>query len=138
MAEEEAIPLSNESASYYGDAYIVARYIPTPVKLNNPPSWTYCSCIDTAKWILGRQGERWGNASDLEPTTSVPQVGFLVLTTEGPGHTGVVASISEDLTMIHVVEGNWESCKKTERELFVGESFVRGFRPPPEKNEALQ
>lgn len=115
----------------YTDNFVVANNVPPGQEFNRPPKRVLCSCVNTAKWLLGKEGEVWGNASQLLVTTQKPVIGALVLTTEGPGHAGVVASVSADGLMVHILEGNYSSCQYSERELEVNSPVIRGFRVVP-------
>ncbi len=106
------------------------RPVEPEVKLvfNSPPKWTLCSCVETAKYILGRQASgSWGNAWNIVPDDGLgPTVGAVVITNERWGHIGVVVSKSEDKILIR--EGNFKKCKLTERELDIKDKRIRGFK----------
>lgn len=122
-----ADPPKNEPYFYENtQPYIYAINSPVlPVVFREPPSWTYCSCVEFAKWFLGEQGEAWGAARDMTPNISSPEVGVLALTNEGPGHAAVITEINDD--MLTLVEANWTSCEKTTRTINVNDEKIRGF-----------
>ena len=124
-------------------------YVPLPEPVfNEPPVWTYCSCVEFAKWYLGRQGERWGIARDIVPNVLIPQVGDLVLTNEGPvDHVGVITGVHG--FSVDFVESNWwigkddadklkahnivfdgptAPCQKHQRTLNINDKKIKGFK----------
>ena len=90
------------------------------------PTWTYTSCVEFAKWYLGRQGESWGWAGNIQPTVDTPYVGGLVLTREGSGHIGVIIAIRRGL--IDIVEANYVPGQKTHRTQEIDNPLIRGFK----------
>lgn len=106
------------------DSYVVSYYVPLVIK--EAPRFTYCSCVEFAKWTLGRQGETWGNAWNQKPTHQSPQIGDAILTTDGRGHEGVV--IATDGKTVTFIEANWRPCAVTKRTLPLESKTIRGYR----------
>ncbi len=77
------------------------------VELNEPPEWTYCSCVDAAKWATGNQGRSWGNASQIKSNVDHPIPGGFGLTTEGPGHLFVIKDVFMDGGVEYVWTVEW-------------------------------
>lgn len=99
--------------------YIVA--VNSPVM--PPPRWTYCSCVEFAKHLLGRQGEKWGNASQISPIANAnPKVGGLVLF---KNHVAVIADLSE--SELFLDEGNQVPCQRTQRRIPIDDPSIRGY-----------
>ncbi len=95
----------------------------------NPPKWTLCSCINTSKYILGKQASgSWGNANQIKPDKNLKaMVGSVVILNEGWfGHIAVVTSKSDDFITIR--EGNWIPCRQTERTLKIDDKRIKGFK----------
>ena len=96
---------------------MIARYVPDPIP--EPPEWTYCSCVEFAKWLTGYQGTSFGAARDIEPNIDPSEVqpGDWALLNEGPvGHVAPAMVIgSQSFT---TDEANWfisaEALKKLE------------------------
>ena len=90
------------------------------------PQWALCSCVLTAKYILGRESETWGNARDIKPNSNSPVVGSLVILNEGYfGHIAILLNYSDK--HITFEEGNWEFCKKTVRTLDISDPRILGY-----------
>lgn len=126
-AKEDTIPPDIRLTSY-GDSYVIERYIPSPVKFNVPPMWTWNNCVESAKYITGRQGEHWGNARDIKSNSSVPIVGGFGLTTEGGGHMFVVQDIIDD--KVQTVECNYIHGQCTHRIVSIRDPKIRGWVLP--------
>ncbi len=90
------------------------------------PKFTYCSCVEFAKWLVGKQGNVWGNARDMKPDSNTPQVGGLVLTYEGSGHVGVVKEIATDSFTFE--EANYRRCQRQTRTLKINDKKIKGFK----------
>jgi hypothetical protein len=104
---------------------LAETYLPTPRKLQFDP----CSCVSFAKALTGHLGETWGNAGNIQPNTTKPQIGFLVLLNEGTyGHVAVIQSIVGDTIIIR--ESNYIPCKTGTRTLHISDPQIRGFRNP--------
>lgn len=106
------------------DNYVVATYVPAPVILYeaNPN----CSCVEYAKRVLGRQGDVWGNAWEITPTTDTPSVGAVIITTDGRGHVGVVISFGDET--VTFTESNYYSCKISQRTLDRDDARITGYK----------
>lgn len=94
---------------------------------NEPPKSALCSCVLTAKWILSKEKESWGNAWNIVPDKNAgPEIGNIVITKEGLGHIAVIVSKSDDSILIR--EGNYKRCQKTERELKLNDPKIKGYK----------
>lgn len=71
-------------------------------------------------------GEVWGNADQIEANIGHPVVGGLVLFRWTPGHVAVITEVRDKT--LSIIEGNYESCQITEREINIDDSGIRGFR----------
>ena len=129
-AKEDTIHPDPQSA-LYKDAYVVAYYVPTPVKFYDPPKWVLSSCINTAKWILlGSLTEQtWGNAKDLKPIPELlPAPGVIGITDEGQGHIFVIKSVSG--SVLSVLEGNFIPNQLSTRTLNIDDPRIKGYWLP--------
>lgn len=105
-------------------AYVLVQNIP---HIMPTPESVYCSCVQFAKWYLGRQNESWGNANQIKPTTDTPYIGGQVLTKEGLyGHLAVITDIRDG--KLYLIEANYIPCGRSSRELSLDSSLIRGFR----------
>ena len=97
------------------------------IKFYDPPAWALCSCVNTAKYILGKQySGSWGNAKDIPVDPFLkPEVGLIVKLNEGPGHIAVIISKTEDT--ITIDEGNYKPCQRTQRELRIDDPRILGY-----------
>lgn len=108
--------------------YVYAINQPPQSKYIPPPKWTYCSCVEFAKWyILGSsKGVSWGNASQISPDSYFPDVGGLIITSEGGGHVGIVTGF--DSENVYFVEANYYSCLRSERSLPLDSKKIKGYK----------
>lgn len=108
----------------YSDNFVTAKYVPNPIRFYDPPSWVLSSCVETAKYILGKQGEKWGNAADIEPMPGLePEVGLVIIF---DNHIAVIIKLNSE-TMI-IDEGNWEPGQRTQREIRFDDPEIKGYR----------
>ena len=106
----------------YNDQFLVAKNEISSIVFVEPPVWTYCSCIEFAKWKTGHEGERWGNAENIQPNIIVPEIGDFVLI---ENHLATI--IEKKQNEIQVDEGNWIKCKRTSRWLNINDKNIRGY-----------
>src|SRR3990167_7975844 len=91
------------------------------------PQSVLCSCVNTSKYILGKQDSGpWGNARDIKPNSDIPTIGGIVITNEGGGHIGIIVSKSGEFITIR--EGNYEPCRLTERTIRIDNEKILGFK----------
>ena len=110
------------TAAIPGENYVYAwNEIPS----YEAPTWTFCSCVQYAKAVLGRGNESWGNAGAIAPTTDTPYPGAVVITTEGGGHVAVVTEVFVD--KITIKEANYIPCAESERTLPLDNPAIRGY-----------
>lgn len=67
----------------------------------------------------------WGNAAAMVPNTTDLSAAELVLTTEGPGHVLLKASVSFE--GIVTDEANFITCRQSSRILSVDAPQIRGY-----------
>lgn len=103
--------------------FVEPIYAPFSIEIHTAPS--SCSCVTYAKEVLGRSKEVWGNAWEIKPTTQVPFVGAVIITTEGRGHVGVVVSV--DTTSVTFTESNYKPCAISQRTLLLEDPRIRGY-----------
>lgn len=110
--------------------FIVSTGSPiTPKTIVLTPSvFTYCSCVEYAKAMIGYVGSL-GNARDIKPNTDYPFVGGLVLLNEGQGHVAVITKISG--TQLYISEANYSRCQKTTRVIDTSYVGIRGYWVKP-------
>lgn len=118
--------VNGEPPHQLSEAYVVAGFVPTPIKTYAPLSWTYCSCVNFAKAYLGVKDEVWGWAAKIVPNVTDPAVGDVLLTTEGGGHAAVITKIVG--TTLTIIEANYQACKVTTRTLQIGDPRIRGYK----------
>ena len=129
FANAQILEETDEQPVSYSDNFISAIYVPTPIKLYNPPSWVLSSCIETGKYILGKQGEKWGNARDLEPVKELlPAPGVIGITNEGDGHVFIIKSVYNGI--LSVLEGNYIPGRLSTRSLDIDDPKIKGFWQP--------
>ena len=98
-------------------------FVEEPPKLYIAPKFTYCSCVEYAKWRLGKQGTKWGNASQIAPTSGLkPQVGMLVLF---DNHIAVIADLST--TALFLDEANQIPCQRSQRWINLDDPSIKGY-----------
>lgn len=112
----------------FEDNYVTPVYVPSPSKVNVPPSWTYFSCVEFAKSYLGIKNQSWGFAGRMQPNTDIPFVGAVVLTTEGGGHAAVITAIND--SVLSIIEANYKPGAITQRVLTVTDPRIRGYYDP--------
>lgn len=87
---------------------------------------TLCSCVETAKILANKEFSPIGYARNLKPNTDTPEVGDIVIIDESPaGHLAVIKTIWADTYVI--MEGNYERCVYTEREISKQYNKIIGF-----------
>jgi len=120
-------PDLNSEPTRWSDSYVQAVVaLPLPT-IYDAPRNSYCSCVDFAKWSLGKQGRSWGIAKDVKADTDNPEYGDLLLTNESRyGHVAVIVGVTE--TEVTIIEGNYITCGKTKRVLKKDDPRIRGFR----------
>jgi len=102
--------------------YVTALNAP-PIVFYNTPKWVDCSCVEYAKWRLGKQGEHWGSASQISPDLNgFPEIGSLVLFIN---HVAVIADLSE-IDMV-IQEANYIPCQKSTRTIKLNDPTIRGY-----------
>lgn len=121
-------------------SYVVATYTPyTPLKFGTPPKWTYCNCVEYAKYLLGKEGESWGIARTIKPNTKTPVIGDVMLTSESSlGHVRVIIDETETAwltdeanvdVITHIKDGAvHKDCKPSKRWINKDDPFIRGYR----------
>ncbi len=87
----------------------------------------YCSCVNFARKETGIFTGRIGLAKNHPINTKAPEVGAIVVTTEGryTGHLGVVEAIAADHILI--ADANYRSCRKTVRWMPIKSAMIRGY-----------
>lgn len=108
-----------------GNQYVEAINVPN-YYIGEAPKWTLCSCVEFAKWYLERQGEVWGWAGDMKPTSLIPYAGGLVITNEGQGHVAVINRVWQG--KIELTEANWLPCQQTSRVIDMNDPKIVGYR----------
>lgn len=126
MAQAPGSDVNEVVINQLEQAYVTPVYVPTPLKTYVPPPWTYCSCVNFVKAYLGVKDEIWGWAARITPTDTEPQIGDVVLTTEGGGHAAVITDIKDG--MLSITEANYFSCRVTSRTLPMNSSKIRGYK----------
>jgi len=87
---------------------------------------TLCSCVTTAKILANKEFSPIGYARNLKPNTDKPEVGDIIITDESyAGHLAVIKQIWADTYII--MEGNYERCAYTEREISKTYNKIIGF-----------
>lgn len=136
FSSPSAIPVADFPDSQESAQIIVAEGIGTPITKkvlrdyprSDPrvPQWALCSCVQTVKYILGRENEVWGDAKDILPNSAVPIIGGLILLNEGQGHIALVLNYSDN--HITFEEGNAIPCGKSVRSIPRDYPLIRGFK----------
>ncbi len=126
-ADYKIIEVESSDKFQYVEAVSSIGYIKPVLKITYPPQWTKCSCVEFAKWYLGKQGEVWGVAKNIVPTSPVPYVGGLVITMESKlGHVAVIKEVRENSLL--VVEANYKRCQQGEREIRLNDPNIVGYK----------
>ena len=85
-----------------------------------------CSCISYVQAKTGHVGEIWGYPNKLEPNSSIPWPGSLVLLNEGEfGHIALILSIEGSNLLI--IEANYIECRVSTRVLSINAPQIRGY-----------
>ena len=135
VTERLADTVNTQSIPIWHNAYIVPKIIINYVPVNlKPKNFNPYSCISYAKAVLGHsQGEFWGNAKDIKPTSDSPSIGAVVLLKEGKsGHAGVVINFTEE--EITITESNYIPGKVTQRTLKRNYPPIQGYKTYPQVN----
>lgn len=89
----------------------------------------FCSCVETAR-ELGADLPA-GDAIDLQPNTTEPVVGGVILLNYPSGEGEVVGHVAYIQGVfsegVFVAEGNKVACEYTERYIFYGDKNIRGY-----------
>lgn len=119
-----------EPTAFYNDNYVVAKFVPYTVKETKEvapvrviPKDKLCSCVEYAKAVLGRDGERWGNAWDIKPNSKTPSPNALILFKD---HVGVV--VESDASFVRYRDANYRKCQEGWWELEVDNPKILGYR----------
>lgn len=121
-----------QSETYYEPLTLLDRgYVQASNTLPEPqnaprtrvvPQGVLCSCVEYAKWFLGKEGT-WGYAGNIKPTQTYPTINSLILL---PGHVGVVTGITSET--VTFTEANYVRCQKSERTLQLDDPSIRGYK----------
>lgn len=111
-----------------GEAYVVAIYVPPKTPKIAFSETIRCSCVNYVKFKTGAPlNEVWGRAEQIVATSSVPRIGGVVLTTEGPdGHAAYIENIVGNTLLLS--ESNYEPCEVSTRSLSVDALVIRGYK----------
>lgn len=128
--EEPFVSPPSDDIVILSESYIVPPAVvaipPRKLNLDIPYSReTFCSCVLYAKAVLGVTGT-WGNAKDIQPTTQIPKVGSVIITTEGGGHVGVVTAVAS--ASVEIADANFYSCASSSRTLPLDYPLTRGYK----------
>lgn len=89
---------------------------------------SYCSCVLFVKSVIDYTNSV-GAARNWPKNTNAPIVGGVVITNESyAGHVAYITAVYN--TYFHVVEGNYYSCKKSERDIQLNDPVILGFWEP--------
>ena len=76
---------------------------------------------------LGLLGTHLGSAWQLEPSSSVPYIGGLVLLNEGIyGHIAYIEAVYSDSILIS--EANYIPCQESQRTISIDYPAIRGYK----------
>lgn len=85
------------------------------------------NCVMYAKFVTGHLNESWGIPKKMVPTSPIPYVGGIVITTEGPvGHVAVITKIED--SVLYLKEANYVPSQITTRVLKMDSPVIRGYR----------
>lgn len=130
---EEPIKITSEVYEQY-EATKLAESIKSKPKTTSGGFRTFprvtgknlCSCVETAKILANKEFSSIGYARNLKGNTDSPEVGDIVILDESPsGHLAVIKTIWADTYVI--MEGNYERCAYTEREISKTYNKILGF-----------
>lgn len=121
-----AAPAPNKPSNF---DVLYNRYTPSEPKPKPAPTYTYCSCVTFAKALVGFSTPI-GYARYWPRNSQIPQVGSVVITSEGPfGHVAVVESIEGNQLIL--TEANYAKCRKTSgRRLSIDSPYILGYWTP--------
>lgn len=114
---------SISDAEAYNPAFSL-DFAASQIAKGNAYLWTSCSCVKTARY-LGVQFPAISSPADLKPNAS-PEVGAVVILKYGQTwHMAKITKLNE--ASMSVVEGNYEPCKISTREISYNDPHIIGF-----------